>query len=667
MLTEVSWIRIGTPPIIAAGMSGVTCQFCGKPLWRIRRGSDGDFCSREHRNQYKLRMGLTHLAEAEKVSSARRKCEVCNAISLGRVAGSPEVQKRRSLSPRWPGRAPRLPAIRVPDAAGLKSTAVSPALPARLPRAKPKLTPAVSFAPGRLRMRPVQPHVAAGTAEVACGFAPKVLLVPLADGALSRPVFLIARFPHRAPATGSIEARASAGCGGSVTMPVACRARQDDSPAPRDARVAFSQAALRLPETEKPGDLADLPCVPQGLMPYRALENPVETRVDIHGHLVPAGSVPAWAEPKRRPESGGSWRAAAFAPRKLAAWPVDGGGVSRRLLVLPVSARVVAFPEIHRPDTQASFGERFRAPAAAAAHVAGTRRAAVAGKLERQIEKGRRAVWNGKARLPNSRLNELRSAPKDFRSLSRALALTVARHGPAIPPLLPLAVVATLQGPSRVALGVRGKGSAKTLELAPASRDLVLARFQPELRGLLTDPIPGSRVSLVEEHFERDLVMWSGDTGSWKVDIAGVRPGAPALFTPSLALADYRLEFLARVERGSLACLFRVNGTDCHVMRIANGGASFERYAFIGGKAESRASLHLDGVAGGKSLNVQLEVRGDEFAVAINGRAIDRWTDSRLPSGGVGFGSDPEDRVRLYWVKLGYRTPENSGLETLQS
>jgi hypothetical protein len=49
---------------------------------------------------------------------------------------------------------------------------------------------------------------------------------------------------------------------------------------------------------------------------------------------------------------------------------------------------------------------------------------------------------------------------------------------------------------------------------------------------------------------------------------------------------------------------------------------------------------------------VQLLAAAGDFAVAVDGDTICRWSDSRLPSGGIGFLADGEDRARLYWVRL---------------
>jgi len=65
----------GQTPILFPTMNGKTCLLCGRSLGRIRPGSGGDFCSREHRNQYRLRRSMDCLTEANKVSTLARRRE----------------------------------------------------------------------------------------------------------------------------------------------------------------------------------------------------------------------------------------------------------------------------------------------------------------------------------------------------------------------------------------------------------------------------------------------------------------------------------------------------------------------------------------------------------------------------------------------------------------
>ena len=68
--------------IIGREMAARTCMLCGKALSRIWAGNGEDFCSREHRNQYRLRRGMDRLLEANKVyakvpGSSPRGARVC--------------------------------------------------------------------------------------------------------------------------------------------------------------------------------------------------------------------------------------------------------------------------------------------------------------------------------------------------------------------------------------------------------------------------------------------------------------------------------------------------------------------------------------------------------------------------------------------------------------
>src|SRR5215471_11659059 len=61
-------------------MNARACQLCGKPLSRLRVGGDGDFCSKDHRNQFRLRAGMDRLVEVNKVASLMRRRESARPI-----------------------------------------------------------------------------------------------------------------------------------------------------------------------------------------------------------------------------------------------------------------------------------------------------------------------------------------------------------------------------------------------------------------------------------------------------------------------------------------------------------------------------------------------------------------------------------------------------------
>lgn len=78
-------------------MSARACQLCGKPLSRIRVGTDGDFCSREHRNQFRLRQGMDRLMEANTVASLMRRRERPKNI-VPKLTDSASSLERRGFS-----------------------------------------------------------------------------------------------------------------------------------------------------------------------------------------------------------------------------------------------------------------------------------------------------------------------------------------------------------------------------------------------------------------------------------------------------------------------------------------------------------------------------------------------------------------------------------------
>lgn len=78
-------------------MNAKNCTLCGRPLGRIRVGAGGDFCSREHRNQYRLRRGMDCLTEANKVSNLARRRENPKPLFADAVPGSAHAAPRGFL------------------------------------------------------------------------------------------------------------------------------------------------------------------------------------------------------------------------------------------------------------------------------------------------------------------------------------------------------------------------------------------------------------------------------------------------------------------------------------------------------------------------------------------------------------------------------------------
>jgi hypothetical protein len=164
----------------------------------------------------------------------------------------------------------------------------------------------------------------------------------------------------------------------------------------------------------------------------------------------------------------------------------------------------------------------------------------------------------------------------------------------------------------------------------------------------------------LEEHFDGGLHNWVGGAGDWKVDVAGVRAASLALYSPSLEMPGYLLEFLTRIELRGVTWVFRAaNLNDYYKANLVvapGGGYEFRRYAVIGGQAEAATVRPVPPASpaptGKTAVTLRTRVAGNEFTVSLDGQVIDTWTDARLPAGGIGFVGAPAERARLYWVKV---------------
>src|SRR5580658_6933428 len=117
-------------------MNGRTCQFCGKALSRFTVGSGGDFCSREHRNQFRLRLGMDRLMEANKVASLMRRRENAKIIPAAELMRDSKAGPRAAPVLRLPVRQPNAPALHL-----------APAKPEKPRIAAPSDTPILSATP----------------------------------------------------------------------------------------------------------------------------------------------------------------------------------------------------------------------------------------------------------------------------------------------------------------------------------------------------------------------------------------------------------------------------------------------------------------------------------------------------------------------------------------
>jgi len=174
-----------------------------------------------------------------------------------------------------------------------------------------------------------------------------------------------------------------------------------------------------------------------------------------------------------------------------------------------------------------------------------------------------------------------------------------------------------------------------------------------------TVKVPTVAMTRVQENFDSGCTNWAGGVDDWKLDAAGARTGSLAFFSPSMQLTDYDVEFLVRVENHTATWVFRATNDKDHyratLQVTPEGGYEFTRTSVIGGKEEPAVCAPVTASSKTRTaLAVRTSVKGNNFSVFVDGQAVDHWSDSRLPAGGVGFGSAPDERARLYWVRVSY-------------
>lgn len=235
----------------------------------------------------------------------------------------------------------------------------------------------------------------------------------------------------------------------------------------------------------------------------------------------------------------------------------------------------------------------------------------------------------------------------------------------------PVAEPATPRTPDPL-VAARSVGSANLIEIPSAARAASAhrhaeVRFTPEAAPTLapvsfhdamgpsgseaTRPVP------IEENFNAGLDLWAGDTTEWRLDAAGARPAGLALFKPTLNLSDYEFEFFARIETRTVNFVFRAANTSNYlrvtIAMVESGRYELRRSAVIGGVEEHPVATPLPGVIRpGTAFSVRVRAWQNDFSVWLDGQVAARWTDGRMPTGGIGFLAPRNDRARVYWVKL---------------
>lgn len=166
------------------------------------------------------------------------------------------------------------------------------------------------------------------------------------------------------------------------------------------------------------------------------------------------------------------------------------------------------------------------------------------------------------------------------------------------------------------------------------------------------------------DDFRNGLAEWEGAgdwARSWSYDASGfVRTGGLAVLAQGSGLTDYRTEFLGQIERRSMGWVVRAadlrNYYALKLTIVSEGPVpqvALIRYPVINGVAgaASQQLLPIE-VRSDTVYRVQTEVRDDYFAVTVQGKVVDSWTDARLKRGSIGLFSGKGELARVRWVGI---------------
>jgi len=193
-------------------------------------------------------------------------------------------------------------------------------------------------------------------------------------------------------------------------------------------------------------------------------------------------------------------------------------------------------------------------------------------------------------------------------------------------------------------------------------------RSKPDAWGLLRQHVSERAQVDLYDDFSQGLDAW--ETGGklvnhWSYDKSRfVNPGSLSLFQPSMSLRNYDLDALVQIQAKGLGLAFRAaSAQNYQVAKLIVEGSgpmpslAVERYAVISGRASRVVrTKYPERFQPDTLYQLHLQVRGDAFALYIQGNLVDYWSDARLPAGGVGLFCAPDQHARVAWVRVSNNT-----------
>jgi len=169
----------------------------------------------------------------------------------------------------------------------------------------------------------------------------------------------------------------------------------------------------------------------------------------------------------------------------------------------------------------------------------------------------------------------------------------------------------------------------------------------------------------ITDNFTSGMEAWGAGTKTWApgwqhTADGYVRTGEMALFQPSLNYTDYHMEFYGQIEQKSMSWVVRAQDKKNYYamkFKVIEPGLrpiiAIVHYQVTNGKRGHVEETPLNVmVHNNQPYHVSVDVRGNRFMAAIEGEAVEAWTDDAPKKGGVGFFSETGERARLYWMKV---------------
>jgi len=132
------------------------------------------------------------------------------------------------------------------------------------------------------------------------------------------------------------------------------------------------------------------------------------------------------------------------------------------------------------------------------------------------------------------------------------------------------------------------------------------------------------------------------------------------LHKTSMDLTNFRVEFVGTVDRRALGWAFRIQDPANYYaakLRMNPSGSariSYIRWKVVNGVAGPQTILPLEmRLPSNDQYTIKLDVRGDEMVTTLQGKVIDRFTDSAFTKGGFAYTNENTERGKVLATTIG--------------